>query len=291
MPTFKVHSIFSGCSIVSMPYLNGGGAVADTETACRELYAEVESLVVNDKLASAEIRCFEEQQCLDGRWRSRNHKILSYLPLPNDPDRLFASFPAKLRSQARRPLREGATVNIDLGCDDYSSRLTGFYEVFAQNMRDLGTPVYPMKLFEETLRSFGREAALATVWLDGRAIAGGICVWSASEAEIIWASSLRRYARIAPNMLLYGSLLRFFCEQKIPKFNFGRSSLDSGVLRFKDQWGAEHVPMWWYAFSEKNAIADVSLANPRFKLATTVWKSMPLAMTKKIGPWLTGSLP
>lgn len=291
LPLFKVRSIFTGRSLVSMPYLNGGGAVVDTEAAFRELYGEIEANVSNRQVASAEVRCFTEQRLFGRRWRSRSHKVLSHLYLPDDPDRLYSNFPAKLRSQIRRSLRENADLKIALGTDEHNCQLQGFYDVFAQNMKDLGTPVYPLKLFEETLRTFGAQAAVATVWLQGRAIAGGICVWSPSEAEIIWASSLRQYARIAPNMLLYGSLLRFFCEQKVPRFNFGRSSIDSGVLRFKEQWGAEHMPMWWYSFAIDNALADVSLANPRFSLASTVWKRMPLAMTKKIGPWLTASLP
>ena len=64
--------------------------------------------------------------------------------------------------------------------------------------------------------------------------------------EIPWASSLRRVNGIGVNMLLYWSVLEFACSRAATVFDFGRSTLDSGTYRFKQQWGAEPQQLHWH---------------------------------------------
>ena len=54
-----------------------------------------------------------------------------------------------------------------------------------------------------------------------------------------WASSLREYFSLCPNNLLYWEMIRWGCKNGYQRFDFGRSSPDSGTYRFKKQWGAK----------------------------------------------------
>ena len=64
------------------------------------------------------------------------------LPLPDRPEALWESFSSKLKSQIRRPQKAGYEARFGL------EHRPAFYEVFARNMRALGTPVLPADLFE-----------------------------------------------------------------------------------------------------------------------------------------------
>ena len=71
-----------------------------------------------------------------------HRKITVVLDLmPTDADTIFKRFDSKLRSQIRRPQKEGVTVRF--GPD----QVDPFFEVFAAHMRDLGTPTQPRRLF------------------------------------------------------------------------------------------------------------------------------------------------
>ena len=72
----------------------------------------------------------------------RTDKISMQLALPVDSEQLWSDLRAKVRSQIKRPLREGATGQVG-GLE----LLDDFYRVFAVKYRDLGVPVYPKRWF------------------------------------------------------------------------------------------------------------------------------------------------
>ena len=45
------------------------------------------------------------------------------------------------------------------------------------------------------------------------------------------------FNKLSPNMLLYGKVLEYACEQGFQLFDFGRSSPDSGTYRFMSSGG------------------------------------------------------
>jgi FemAB-related protein (PEP-CTERM system-associated) len=170
--------------------------------------------------------------------------------------------------------------------------LDDFYGVFARNMRDLGTPVYGRSFFEAILEGFPKDARICVVYLGQQPVAGGFLYGFQSTLEIPWASADRRYNHLAPNMLLYSSVLEFACREGFRVFDFGRSTANSGPYRFKEQWGARPVQLHWYNWTPDGRTAvDVSPENARYRLAIEAWKRMPLALTKIVGPSLVRNIP
>jgi serine/alanine adding enzyme len=220
-------------------------------------------------------------------WPKKDHKVSMRLELPPRYEDLLKGFPPKLRSQIRRGEKEGMEVKVGEG-----NLLDEFYTVFSRNMRDLGTPVYRKHFFAEILRSFPKETKIAVVSLEEQPVAAGFLVGFRNTLEIPWASSDRRYARIAPNMLLYGSVLRYACEQGYRIFDFGRSTRDSGTYRFKQQWGAKPVQLeWHYWLRDGQPLPELNPQNPKFSFAIETWKRLPLPLTTLIGPRISKYLP
>lgn len=283
LPLVLLSSKLFGRFLVSMPFVNYGGVLADSDEPRDRLLTAALAIAQETDAAHLELR----QQTPDLPWLSKRHKVSMHLPLPRDFDTLWKAFPSKLRSQIRRAQREEMTVRID-GVD----LLDPFYEVFSRGMRDLGTPVYGKSFFRTILETFNKEARIVVVSRHKNPLAVGFVYGFGTTLEIPWAASDRRYNRFAPNMLLYNSTLEYACREGFRVFDFGRSTVDSGTFRFKQQWGAEPIPLYWYYWlKEGNHLPELNPQNQKYRLAVQIWKQLPLIGTKIIGPSIAKHLP
>jgi serine/alanine adding enzyme len=281
LPLARVRSRLFGDYLLSMPFLNYGGPIGTPE-AERQLCRHAQHLAQEFKVKLLELRT-RHRACSD--LQSADRKVTVVLPLPASADALMARFPSKLRSQIRRPMKEGMEVRF--GADQRDA----FYAVFARNMRDLGTPVLPRRVFDELARVFAREVVFCAVYYQGQPVAAGCGFIWGQEFELTWASSLREHSQRAPNMLLYWGLMQHMIGRGLGVFNFGRCTPDGGTHRFKLQWGGETVPLPWLQWSSTGTAAPPSPDRPLFQMATRVWSRMPLAVANAIGPLLARSLP
>jgi lipid II:glycine glycyltransferase (peptidoglycan interpeptide bridge formation enzyme) len=202
-------------------------------------------------------------------------------------DALWATtFKAKLRSQIRRPTKEGMTARHG------SDQLDAFYSVFSRNMRDLGTPVLPRAFFARLLTVFGGSVSFTTVYTaNGLAAAAACCLTWKDEVEVTWASSLRELNHLSPNMLLYANLMEQAIGRGSRTFNFGRSTPGSPTHRFKLQWGGHDRPLAWPSWSPGGVASTPSPDRPAFRVATAVWRRLPMPVANRVGPLLSRHLP
>jgi len=284
LPLVCLSSGLFGRFLVSLPVFNYGGLLAENQPV-RDSLLMAAVLVAKDlKAQHIELR---QTELFDLGWQQKQHKVSMRLHLPADFEVLWKEFPAKLRSQIRRAQKEGMIVRIA-----GKELLDDFYQVFSRNMRDLGTPVYGKKFFESILHTFPKEAKICTVSLQGRPLAAGFLYGFREKLEIPWASSDRRYIRLAPNMLLYSSVLEHACRSGFRTFDFGRSSVDSGTYRFKEQWGAKPVPLFWYYWvNQPGPLPELNPQNPKYNLAISLWRKLPVPLTRIVGPYIARHLP
>lgn len=209
------------------------------------------------------------------------------LPLGEDADKLWRSFPSKLRSQIRRAQREDYYIK-----HGGTELLNDWYRVFARNMRDLGTPVYSKLWFAELLRAFPNKTSLHVVYIKEKPVSAGFLIGDKSVMQIPWASTLKEYNHLSVNMLLYWHVLQFSIAQKCHWFDFGRSTRDAGTYRFKKQWGAEELPHFWhYALPDGETLPAINPDNPKYRLMIAVWQRLPVWLTRIIGPPVIRGIP
>jgi serine/alanine adding enzyme len=289
LPLCHIRSRLFGSYLVSLPYFNYGGILASDPASERALLQA--AVAAARELGAGHLELRMTRPLAPGAaggegLRESSHKVAMVLDLPPDPEALWSGFKAKLRSQVRRAEREGLTTAFG-----GAELLDGFYDVFARNMRDLGTPVYARGLFAEVLARCP-ESRVCLVSLGRRPVAAGFLVGYRDRLEIPWASSLRRYNPMGTNMLLYWKVLEHAAGEKYRAFDFGRSSPDSGTYRFKAQWGARPVPFHWhYWLREGGEMPGLSPANPKYRLAIALWRRLPLAVTRMVGPRIVRGLP
>jgi len=291
LPLFFIKSLLFGRSLVSVPYLNAGGILADSREASDALLERVAALGAELRADYCELRHVIAAPFYPSELPLKTHKMTMHLPLSTNPEDLFSSFRPKLRSQVRRPSKDGIYAHVSGINLDEGASLQAFYSVFSEHMRDLGTPVYPRNLFFEVKKSFGTACRIITVWQSNSPIAAGITVGEGKIAEIPWASALKRYSKKAPNMLLYWEAIKTACLDGYSLFDFGRSSPESGAYRFKEQWGAQPVPLHWYYQLYRGELPDVNPQNPKYRALVGCWKHLPMPVANLLGPWLTRSIP
>lgn len=282
LPLVRVKSPVFGHYLVSMPYLNYGGPLGD-DTAVRALADHAVALARDGGVKLMELR---SRIPLPVQLPVSHRKITVVLDLPAEgSDTLWKAIPAKVRSQVRRPQKEGVEVRFG------SDQVDPFYQVFSRHMHDLGTPAQPRELFRSISREFPDDSWFGSAWLDGKPVACGAGFRWNDEFEMTWASSLREYNRIAPNMLLYWSFMERAMEAGLRTFNFGRCSPDSGTHRFKRQWGSRDEQLHWYQYSRTGSASTPSPDQGAWSWGPRLWKRLPLPIADALGGRIVRYIP
>lgn len=282
LPLVRVRSRLTGDHLLSMPFLNGGGPVGD-EPARRALTRWAVREAGRLGVSGLELRCVAP--VTDAAADPSDQKITVLLDLPSDAEELSASFHPKLRANVRRAEREG--VELTFGAE----QLPAFYEVFARNMRDLGTPVLPLAFFERIVAAFPARVLVAAAWWNGRPIGGQVSFLWGEELEMVWGSSLREFNNLKVTSLIHWEYMCRAIAAGCTIFNFGRCSPGSGTHQFKARWGGHDVPLPWLAWSSRSGRGLPSTDSPRYRMAVAAWKRLPLALTNRAGPLLARVLP
>jgi len=213
-----------------------------------------------------------------------SEKVGCVLDLPASSGELWQSLGSKLRSQVKRPQKEG--VQVRFGPDEVGA----FFEVFSRNMRDLGSPTHPFRFFAAIAARLGEHAWFGCAYLHGQPIAAGCGLQYGDEVEMTWASALREFNPIAPNMLLYWAFMERAVDAGLKRFNFGRSTPGSGSHRFKRQWGARDVPLFWLRWPDAPQ-ASPNKEQGAMSVASRVWTRLPVPVATAVGARLRGGIP
>ncbi|MGI8510152.1 MAG: FemAB family XrtA/PEP-CTERM system-associated protein [Gemmatimonadaceae bacterium] len=280
LPLVRVKSAVFGHFLISIPFANYGGPLGSA--------AAVQALV-NHALALAD---GEGASVLELRSRYKlplslavsHRKITVLLDMSGGADALWKRLDGKVRSQVRRPQKDGITVRT--GIDE----LEPFFRVFSRHMRDLGTPTYPRSFFRAIAREFPDDVLFAVAYHEDKPIACGCGFRGHDEFEITWASALREYNRMSPNMLVYWEMMHATADSGVTTFNFGRCTPGSGTHTFKRQWGTRDEQLWWY---ERRA-PGVSLpteGSDAAQLGARIWKRVPLRIATALGPHIVRWIP
>jgi serine/alanine adding enzyme len=281
LPMIATSSPVFGKFLVSMPYVNYGGPLvldpADAALLCDYARRIGEG---RDLVELRTTRPLETDLTLSQR------KVTVILDLvPGNSDAVFQQFPSKLRSQIRRAGKDG--IEVKFGVD----QLPAFMDVLHANMRDLGSPAHGLPFYRHLVDSFGDDVWIGCAYLGDQPVAAGMAFRYGDEMEISWASSLREFNKLSPNMSLYWAFIKRATESGLSRFNFGRCSPDSGTHKFKLQWGGQTHPLFWYQV-RRGAVAETPSANGRvFTAAAKVWRQLPVSLTRRLGPLVVQGIP
>ncbi len=283
-PLVHIKSMLFGNVVVSLPFLTSGGILAENDGVRERLWHAAIDLARSWGATSLESREFSACGLAD---HTKAHKATMVLVLAASIEAQWARFDAKLRNQIRKAERSGLIVRVGRIQD-----LEGFYEVFSTNMRDLGTPVYGRRFFEKMFEYFPETSSVFSVCLGNTVIASCVAIESETSVEVPSASSLREYRSLCPNTLMYWAVIQAAIKAGRAQFDFGRSTIGDGTYKFKEQWGAKAVPMYFnYWLKDTKNIPNMTTTNPAYQPVISFWKRLPVWLSRVLGPSIIRNIP
>jgi len=288
LPLVRQKSLLFGDRLTSLPFFNYGGALADDEPIRRELMHRAAELGRSLGANQIELRDVEPPP-LD--WPVRTDKVTMVLRLPGSVEALDRQLGSKLRSQVKRAAREHPELLVG-----GAELLDDFYAAFCEVMHGLGTPVYPRRFFAALLESAPTASTLVSVRIGGEPMGAAWLVTHRDTMEIPWAATTAAAKPKAVNMFLYHEVLKLAVSRGLARFDFGRSTVDSGPYRFKKQWGAEPIQLHWALWTPGERAASSDTTKPPgsgglMRRATAVWRRLPLGLANRLGPLVSPKLP
>ncbi len=277
-----------GSHLTSLPYFDVSGILADDEETLGKLIKAAKRLSQSTNSQWLELRQREKLPNSEAfsSLPMRTDKVDLKLKLPANKNALWNQFKPKVRNLIRKAEKNNLQTQIG------SENLLGkFYDVYLDNMRNLGSPAHSKRFFELILEEFSQEAKIIIIEHLTKPIAGAVMIADGDNLYIPWAASLWRYKHLSANMLLYWRMLEYAIENEFEYFDFGRSTLDSGTHKFKKQWGANEYPLYWYyILSSDKKMPELRPDSKKYKFFVACWKRLPIFATRFLGPKLISKL-
>jgi len=279
---FEIRHPLFGHYLTTAPFGNDGGFHHDDDAARDALLDEAAALAARRRVRYLVIRTREP--VLPGLTVQSAYQA-AVLDLEGGADAVWARLPSKTRNQVRRGQKEGFTLARGPG------ELGAFFDVFHRHMRDLGSPAHARRFHEAIAEHLGDRAEFLVV-RDGRALVAGALLFQVNGTAMnLHTVALRQYNRRCPNYLVYWEMIQRSCAAGARWFDMGRSRVGSPQMQFKANWGVREVPLHYHFLLRGLAAPpDLDPRNPSFRLATTVWQRLPVALTRLVGPRLITGL-
>jgi len=281
LPLALVPGLRGRRELVSLPYLDAAGILAETQEAEESLRQHALKLAREMGADQLETRAMATE---GQAGQAEQDRVDLYLQLETDVEQQWQSVGAKVRNQTRKADKEGLTL---LEADD-KTLLDAFYKPFCVNMRDLGSPVHGKRFLASIDAAFGNRMRVIVTKLEDQPVGGLIAIRFGDTVSIPWASTLRSERRRCPNNQIYWEALRWSIEQGAKEVDFGRSPREGGTHRFKLGWGAKPRELDWRRYTPDGQPMPLGSlgGTPIFERVSAAWSRFPVATTRWIGPSL-----
>jgi lipid II:glycine glycyltransferase (peptidoglycan interpeptide bridge formation enzyme) len=124
--------------------------------------------------------------------------------------------------------------------------------------------------------------------LNNKAVASIFLIYHNKEVRYAFAGAVydREILKMQPYHLIMWEAIKDACERNYNVFNFGGATASTnmgGLYEFKKKWSDEIIEIPSYFYSNKE-VSGVNENNLMFKLASGIWKKLPLPLVKKLSP-------
>jgi len=275
LPLVHVKNRFTREALVSTPFCVYGGVVANDEHTRTVLENAASELARKLRVTHLEVR---QRRHSNVDWRTSDLYFSFRKTLLENEEENMAAIPRKQRAMVRKGIKAGLTA-------EFGHDVETFYELFSIGMRNLGTPVYPQRLFDALVEVFGDMVEIVIVRHQNKPIAGVLSFSFRDEVLPYYSGSISEARAIAGFDFMYWELMRSAVAKGFRQFDFGRSMRDSGAFAFKKNWGFEPQPLnYQYDLISGGRLPVKDPDQFVYKSLTSIWRRLPLNLANKLGP-------
>ncbi|GAA0483984.1 FemAB family PEP-CTERM system-associated protein [Parasphingorhabdus litoris] len=285
LPLSLIHSALFGRALVSSGFAVGGGILSVTDQATQMLTDAVWSFAETYSFPSVELR---GGPVADDKWQKKHGVYAGFVTdLAQDDESQLLSIPRKQRAEVRKGLKNDLEVRVGSNRQDLSDH----YDVYAESVHNLGTPVFPKALFESVIDAFGADADILTVSNSGKPVASVLSLYHKGTVLPYWGGGTFDARRLRANDVMYYALMNHARKRGCERFDFGRSKIGTGAYAFKKNWGFEPEPLS-YAIrtADGEEARDVNPMSPKYRLQVFLWQKLPLSLANRLGPIIAKGL-
>lgn len=276
LPLTEMRSRLFGRAMVASGFAVDGGILGDA-AAVEPLAAGAKALAETLGCPSVELRGGAHP----AGWAVDAGSYLGFArDLAADDDAELLTIPRKQRAEVRKALENGLETVVAGDSEEH-------YRVYAESVRNLGTPVFPRALFRAVLETM--DADVLTVRHRGRAVASVLSLYHRGTVYPYWGGGTREARGLRANDAMYFALMAHARRRGCTRFDFGRSKAGTGPAAFKKNWGFEGRPLSYASWSDGGA-REVNPLNPKYALMVRAWQRLPLPVATMLGPWISRGL-
>lgn len=286
LPLARVRTRLFGDTLISVPFcVYGGPLAADAETEAA-LTAHAEALLRRTGASALEFRHLHSPagQQRD-QWVARPDLYVTFRkPIESDHDRNMKAIPRKQRAMVRKGIQNGLTsvVQQDAGL---------LHRIYAESVRNLGTPVFARRYFNILMDVFGDAADIVTIMDQEAPIAAVMNFYFRDEVLPYYGGGTLAARTRAGNDFMYWEVMRRAVDRGCRLFDFGRSKIGTGAFAFKHNWGFQEQKLHYgFHLRPGAAIPDHNPMNPKYRLFIAGWKRLPLPVANALGPFIVRGL-
>lgn len=286
LPLARMKTLLFGDLLSSTPFCVYGGIAAATAeaTAALEAYA-----LDTQRRLQAPVLEFRRISAEDPGWVGRPPLYFTFrkpITITGDDEKdMAANIPRKQRAEVRKGLKRGLVAVTNQDADV-------LHRVYAESVRNLGSPVFPRRYFRALLAAFPGEADVTTVLAEGRPVASVLSFHFRDEVLPYYGGGTWAARSLSASEVMYWVVMRRAGRERgATWFDFGRSKIGTGAFDYKKNWGFTPEQLHYcYRLAPGAAIPENNPNNPKYRLFIAAWKRLPVPIANLLGPPLVRGL-
>ncbi len=275
LPIGHVKSFLFGNALISTPFCVYGGVVASDPEAERAL---VDAGIALGRDLGVDYLELRQRDLRNDAPRTQDLYVTFRKRIDEDPEANLGAIPRKQRAMVRKGMQAGLVGETDEGVDR-------FFTMYSESVRNLGTPVLPKKWFAALKETFAEACEVVTICDRGRPVSSVMSFYFRDVVLPYYGGGGFDARRLKANDFMYYHLMCRAALRGCRVFDYGRSKKGSGSYAFKKNWG--FVPEDLHYEHHLIRATDppaLNPNNPKYKLAISAWKRLPIRLTRILGP-------
>lgn len=282
LPLFLVPTL-KGRALVSVPYGVYGGIVADDAGVERDLLAAARALATQHRVKYVELR----HHHANGFDLPENDLYVTFeRALPATPEECLGLVPRKSRASVRNGRNKFGVRS------EFTEDWTQMYDLYALNVRRLGSPTIPFRFLIHLREAFGDRVDVQNTLFEDRVVSSVLTFYDKDTVVPYYSGSDQSYFFTQCSNVMYCDLMEEGVRRGYKRFDFGRSRRGAGPYDFKVNMGFEPRALHYqYVLHGLKELPRINPSNPKFALPRRIWSRLPLGVTKVVGPQLLKYIP
>jgi len=283
LPLVHIKSALFSNGLISNAFCVAGGPLTESDAVRTELVKRAQALMQEVGANYLEFR--DTEVTLDG-WQMRTDLYANFEnEIAAGEDENLKQIPRKQRAVVRKALKN---ESLSFAIED---SIENFYPLYAQSVRNLGTPVLSKSYFRALIRVFEENCEVLTVNHNGQPVSSVLSFYFNGKVLPYYTGSTPDARKLGSNDLMYWQVMRQAVLRNCTVFDFGRSKTGTGPYAFKKNWGFEPRPMpQAFYMAEGQDMPNLNPANPKYKAFISVWQKLPLPVANLIGPHIVSRI-